>query len=232
MTTTLATVLLFACCVSALASSPAQPNLISNGGFEEGDGGPDGRQKGVGRDWETVCGGPHPEIYALDSKVKHSGKFSQRMGSRGFNYRWIKAGGYCYHIDGGREVQHPCPTELGLQAIAQTTRPGAVRPGKIYSCSVWVKMDGLTEKWEWFRLSVYWLDAKGQFIGEAREPESNRNNVGTHDWKPISLTAAAPPDAAFAKIYLQHHFTHGTVWYDDVCLHEVQAVSDRATARY
>ena len=31
-------------------------------------------------------------------------------------------------------------------------------------------------------------------------------NVGTHDWKKIELTAAAPANAAQAKVSLHHHF--------------------------
>lgn len=198
--------------IAASAACYGAPNLITNGGFEGPDGGISGKLAGVGASWETICGGPHPEIYALDCCVKHSGEHSQRMTCAGYNYK-----GYCFDLRDGAEVRHPVPTELGLQAIAQTTKPGAIQPGREYGCSVWVKIDGLTDPWEWFRLGVYWLDANGHFLGETREDrEADKLNYGTHDWKRVSLRATAPARAASAKVYLHHHFVHGTVWYDDV----------------
>lgn len=201
-------------------------NLIANGGFEDGGGGIDGRQAGVARFWETICGGPHPEIYALDSKIRRSGRFSQRMSSQGFNQRFTEDGAYCFHVEQGKEVRHPAGTQLGFQAIAQTTKEGAIRPGRTYDCSVWVKIDDLKESWEWFRLGIYWLDADRKFISEVREDhETSKRNYGTHDWKRIRVSAVAPANAAFAKVYLHHHFVHGTVWYDDVQLVEAQPQS-------
>lgn len=207
----------------SLCSHAAGVNLIANGGFERGDGGIDGKQPGVGKGWEAVCGGSHPEIYALDSHVKHSGRYSQRMSCEGYNYRYLPKGGYCYHTESGKEIRHKCPTELGLQAIAQTTRKGAIQPGATYECSAWVKIEGLTESWEWFRLGIYWLDADGKFLSETREDrEVSKNNYGTHDWKEIRIVARAPEKAAYAKVYLHHHFVHGTVWYDDISLIHVR----------
>ncbi len=215
----LAAALLLVC----LSSRSPCANLLTNGGFEAGDGGLDGTQPGIGRAWQGICGGPHPEIYALDTAIKHSGRYAQRMTCDGFNYRYTTDGGYCFHTRDGKEVKHPCPTELGLQAIAQTTRKGAIKPGGKYQCSAWVKIDGLIQSWEWFRLGIYWLDADGKFISESREDhETSKDNYGTHDWKQIRLTATAPPNAAFAKVYLHHHFVHGTVWYDDVSLLAIQ----------
>ncbi len=198
-------------------------NLIENGDFEQGDGGIDGKQLGVGKSWEVVCGGSHPEIYTLDSNVKHSGRYSQRMSCEEYNYRYLPESGYCYHTESGKEVRHKCPTELGLQAIAQTTRKGTIQPGATYECSAWVKIEGLNQSWEWFRLSIYWLDAEGKFLGETREGlESSKNNYGTHDWKLIRIVARAPEKVAYAKVYLHHHFVHGTVWYDDISLIRVR----------
>lgn len=196
-------------------------NLLVNGGFEGKDGGWNGRQKGVGAGWETICGGSHPEIFALDKRVRHSGKQAQRMTCAGYNYRWVEGGGYCFDLADGIERKHPAPTELGNQAIAQMTPAGAVLPGRKYLAKAWVKIEGLSEKWEWFRLGVYWLDASGRFISETREPESDKPNVGSHDWKLVGAASVAPPGASAAKVYLHHHFTHGTVWYDDVSLTDI-----------
>lgn len=196
-------------------------NLILDGGFENGDGGWNGKLPGVGRNWEVICGGPHPEVYSLDSTVKHSGQYSQRMGCENFNGRFTQNGVYCFHMQGGQEVKHPVPgLKLGNQAIAQATKTGTIKPGHTYTCSVCVKIDGLTAAWEWFRLGVYWLDANGKFISESRESNADKENTGTHDWKRIELSAVAPTNAAIAKVYLHHHFEHGIVWYDDVQLVE------------
>lgn len=198
-------------------------NLISNGGFENGDGGYTGKQFGVGKGWEVLCGGSHPEIYSLDSKVKHSGKYSQKMTSEGYHCRFEGEGCYCYSVENEQESIHPVRNiKLGNQAIAQVSKPGGIKPGRSYKASVWVKIDGLTQSWEWFRLGIYWLDSDHKFIGEVRESDENKKNYGSHDWKQISITAKAPEKAAYAKVYLHHHFEHGAVWYDDVELVEVK----------
>lgn len=214
--------LVLAVAAHCLGACGERPNLLFGGGFEGGDGSVCGKEKGIGRGWEAICGGPHPEIYALDSTVKHSGKYSQRMTCENYGYHRLEGGGYCYHTEDGREVRHPVDgVMLSLQAIAQTTRPGVIVPGREYSCGVWVKIDGLTSKWEWFRLCIYWLDADRKFISETREDEkSGKANYGTHDWRCVKLTAKAPERAAFAKVYLHHHFEHGVVWYDDAWLTE------------
>lgn len=206
-------------CATGSAGVPkgSRHNLLTNGGFEDSG----KRQNGVAAGWETLCGGPHPEIYALDTVVRHSGRQSQRMGSVGYNYRWVESGGYCFDKADGREHKHPVPLEIGNQALAQTTKPGAIKPGHTYKARVWVKIQGLTEKWEWFRLGIYWLDGNGQFISEVREPDADKPNVGSHDWKAVEAVGKAPERAAAAKVYLHHHFTHGTVWYDDVSLTDV-----------
>lgn len=212
--------------------SAAAPNLLLSGGFEEGDGGYNGLQPGVGVRWETVCGGAHPELYCLDSAVRHSGQFSQRMTCYGYNYRWTGDGGYCFSIARGAEVRHPAPTELGMQAIAQTTVAGAIVPGRRYRASVWARIQGLSEPWEWFRLCIYWLDAGGRFLSETREGDSSRANYGSHDWKQVFAEGQAPEGAAFAKVYLHHHFVHGTVWYDDAALTELAAPSQKKRAAH
>ncbi len=202
-----------------LAIPASCTNLLVNGGFEQGDGGYNGKLKGVGKGWETICGGSHPEIYCIDKKVKRTGKCSQKMSCKGYNVRFTPEGDYCFSIEDGKEVRHPMGLKLGLQAIAQRTPDGVIQPGKKYSCGVWVKIAGLTEPWEWFRLGLYWLDSEGKFISEVREDaETGKANYGTHDWKKIEITATAPQNAAYAKVYLHHHFEHGIVWYDDTWL--------------
>jgi hypothetical protein len=211
-----------ACCQTAPSAE-----LLVCGGFEHGDGGWDGSQPGVGIRWETVCGGEHSEIYCLDSAFKHSGFFSQRMTCEGFRYHWLEGGGYCYSVDGASEKKHPAPAELGMQAIAQTTAPGLIRPGRRYRASVWVRIEGLTETWEWFRLGIYWLDSAGGFLQETREPDTDRGNHGSHEWRQVVAEGDAPPGAAFAKVYLHHHFVHGTVWFDDASLTQLPAVQEK-----
>lgn len=199
---------------------PLPGNLLLNPSFEEeGAGGPGGDQTGVGRFWETVCGGPHPEIYSIDRTVAHSGRCSQRMSSDApYNYemRASLPERHCYHMEGGERRRHPVPTPLGNQAIAQCTPPGSVEPGRRYRASVWVKTRGLSEEWEWFRLSFYWLDAEGRFLGEVRQEKPEGPMPPTADWHLVDCEGVAPEGASCAKVYLHHHFVHGTVWFDDV----------------
>jgi hypothetical protein len=207
-------------------------NMVRNPGFEEaGWGGPKKDQRGVGLRWETVCGGPHPEIYSLDRAVAHSGRRSQTMACEGYNCDFGADPARCYHLDAmSRErILHPVSgIALGNQCIAQVVE-GEIEPGCEYQLSAWVKIEGLTAPWEWFRLGIYWLDSDGEFIGEAREPETDKPNYGTHDWKLLTARGVAPSGAARAKVYLHHHFEHGTVWYDDVCFADRELL--RASAR-
>ena len=193
------------------------PNLVVNGSFEEGEGAQGG---GVGAFWETVCGGPHAEIYSLDEEVRRAGDYSQRMDSDG--YRFDEGAAKCYHVDDtGRPVHHPIEgTRLGNQAIAQTLAPGAVFPGRIYRLSVYVRAEDVTEDWEWFRVGVYWLDARGEFISESRQSRE-QGWTGTHRWRKIEMDVQAPARADTAKIYLHHHFEHGTVWFDACTFQQV-----------
>ncbi len=137
--------------------------------------------------------------------------------SSGYNFRHQDGGGYCFQETGRGEVRHPVPTELGLQALCQTTRPGLVRAGCLYELSARVRIEGVQGRWEWFRLGICWLDAGGRFLSEARQPE-DPDGHGAHDWRLLRVVARAPEGAAFAKVYLHHHFVTGTVWFDDVRL--------------
>ncbi len=51
------------------------PNLLLNGGFEEGE----GAYPGVGLHWETNDAGAHPDNDALDTAVAYAGAASQRI---------------------------------------------------------------------------------------------------------------------------------------------------------
>jgi len=198
------------------------PELLRNGSFEEG-GGPGapepGREgamwvdrAGVAAHWETVCGGPHPEIYSLDQRVRKAGKRSQRMESA--SYLFDESAGACYHMDGGMRVHHPVEgVRLGSQALAQTLPRGSVFPGRVYRVTAYVRADGVTDEWGWFRVGVYWLDAEGEFISEARQPRE-MGWTGTHRWRRIEFDVQAPARVDTAKMYLHHHFERGTVWFD------------------
>lgn len=208
------------CLMAVPAQADCPGNLLSNPGFEGGDGGWNGLQEGVGKGWETICGGSHPEMFQLDPLVRHSGRFSQKMRSDGYHFHWLQEGSYCYEIQNGEELRHPHGVELAMQALAQTTEAGSIKGGETYRLSAWVRISGLPLSWEWFRLGIYWLDSERRFLSESRQPHDPQG-FGSHDWREISFEAQAPPSAAFAKVYLHHHFAHGIVWYDDICLERV-----------
>jgi len=191
-------------------------NMLRNPGFEGGD------QGGVGASWETICGGPHPEIYGVTDLASHSGRRSQRMSCEGYNCD--PAG--CFHYDPktGGKVFHPAPgVALRDQAVAQIVE-ATITPGEEYQLSAWVKIQRLMAHWEWFRLSIHWLDKEGKLIGESRESDEDKGNIDRHDWKLIAARGVAPNGAAKAKVWLHHHFEHGVVWYDNVCFAGVRDI--------
>jgi hypothetical protein len=202
-------------------------NMVKNASFEaKGFGGPNGDQVGVGFGWETVCGGAHPEIYDVTALSWHSGRRSQMMTSEGYNIDFVQDPPVCFELDkkSGEKIYHKVPgIKLGNQAIAQIIEQPVI-PGEEYQFSAWVKIQRLMAHWEWFRLSIYWLDKDGNFIGESRESEENKKNIDRHDWKLITCRGVAPAGAVKAKVYLHHHFEHGVVWYDDVCFARVKDI--------
>jgi len=205
----------------AATFTPEPGNLVANPSFEEpGWGGPSGDEVGVGSAWETVCGGPHPEVYSIDEAAFRSGLRSQRMRSDlPYNYDSYApvSGRFCYHLDDeGVAHKHPRATALGNQAISQSTSPGSVIPGRRYRAGAWVKTRGLAEDWEWLRLGFSWLDEGGSSLGEVRQDEPGTPLLPVSDWHLVTCEGVAPEGALASKVYLHHHFVHGTVWFDDV----------------
>jgi len=202
------------------AFTPEPGNMLENPSFEEpGRGGAEENQAGVGRAWETVCGGPHPEVYCIDETCAHSGLRSQKMRSDApYNYD-ISAplsGRFCYDVDeDGGAHRHPRVASLGGQAIAQATPRGSVAPGVRYRAGVWVKAKGLLDDWEWLRLGFCWLDAGGNVLAEVRQEKPARGVLPTAGWHLVTCEGVAPEGASSARVYLHHGFVNGTVWFDD-----------------
>lgn len=207
-------------------------NLVRNGAFEDSEGGgPGSNQRGIGRYWEVICGGEHPEIYSLDKEIYHSGGTSQRMSCEGYLIDW-STGENCYSLgENGERIFHPVGMRLGSQAVAQMTDVSSIEPGKIYELTAWVKSDGLHVSWQWLRLELYWMSNSGKVVRVVSQ--ENTGHEPTHDWKLIKIRAVAPEKPKTvsemkgwtppqrAKIYLHHHFEQGTIWFDNVCLVQV-----------
>lgn len=171
---------------SAMAS-----RFLKNPGFEEGGGGVDGANPGVGRYWQNTDGKSHPGWYEIDEQVAHSGKRSQRL----------------TYIPG---TSDPWGT------VWQFTPEGSITPGKRYKASVWCKTENITgasEKWGWLHLAIRWFGPGQKMLGE--EIKAERIEPINHDWTKAELSGTAPPGTSYIQMNLYLHTEAGTYWYDD-----------------
>jgi hypothetical protein len=101
-------------------------------------------------------------------------------------------------------------TSLQVPAFFISPPQAWVIPGKSYSLSAWAKGSAATGS---NRIAIAWFAADGRYLGEA-ESQSLRN--GTTHWTVLTVSATAPPGAAFVELHLKSEDNTGTVWYDDV----------------
>lgn len=98
----------------------AGPNLIQNGGFEEGSN--PACNNGYGKYWESLSG-CNLNDHMVTSASKHSGTWSQRLG--GPSHAW----------------------DAGL--VRQVTPYNSVQEGRTYQVSVWIKAQGIDNPGGW-----------------------------------------------------------------------------------
>lgn len=103
------------------------PNLIVNGGFEEGE---SAVYPGVGRGWETNDGQAHPEICSLDRTIRRSGRRSQKLAAHG---EWDRG------------------------AVRQVTPYGSVQPGHTYRVTAWIRAEEVENPAGWYLLGLWWF---------------------------------------------------------------------------
>ena len=160
---------------------PATANQLRNPGFDA-----EGRIEGVAKAWINTDGKVHPDFYALDRRIKHSGRASQRITF--------------------------APGARPNLTVWQITPLGSVYQGRLYRASVWCRTQGIKDKWGGLRLAVRFFSDKMQMLKEFRAPLDPPGSLG---WHKASLIARAPRGALRAQIVLYLHAESGTVWYDD-----------------
>jgi len=90
-------------------------------------------------------------------------------------------------------------------------------PGVGYYVSVWVKTDGVADG-DGAKLALDAVDAGGNWIGG-----SYANPINPGDWTYFRIPLyTAPANGAKANLTLYTQGTTGTVWFDDLTLHEVK----------
>lgn len=147
---------------SLLAASAAHalPNLIRNGGFEEGP----GAFTGVGKHWETNDGQPHPTINVLTPDTRHGGGFSQ----------WLKANSQ-WDLGTVRQVSPYNSVTAGksyrVQAWIKTANVG--NPAGWYVFGIW-----------WFQGDTYMSDSK------MPRPDSNNYDWRLITWTAVAPPGA------------------------------------------
>jgi len=128
-----------------------------------------------------------PAVLKWDKSVAHTGKASLRISDS------RHPTGKAWNENTGRWV---------------SASKKEISPGAKYTLSAWVKTRDVNGK-----ASVciaWWKDGKWH-------SESYAEGVsGTTDWKQISVTAKAPPQANSAMIYLNLGGSDGTAWFDDI----------------
>ncbi|MBC7286763.1 MAG: beta-galactosidase [Armatimonadetes bacterium] len=160
---------------------PATVNQLRNPGFER-----EGSTPGVAESWQNTDGQAHPDWYAIDTRVRHGGRASQRI-----------------------TFGHGARPDL---TVWQMTPAGSVYGGRTYAASVWCKAEGVRDNWGGLRLAVRFFAADGTMTQEFRAP---LDPSGTTGWHKVSVTADAPKSSIRAQVVLYLHAESGTVWYDD-----------------
>ncbi|GMU24655.1 MAG: hypothetical protein AMXMBFR13_47290 [Phycisphaerae bacterium] len=171
----------------------AGPNLIRNGGFEEGQ----GSFPGVGLHWETNDGFGHPEVNFLTTATKHSGAWSQYLKAHS---TWDL--GMLRQVSGYNTVTPGRSYEI--RAWVKTTN--------IVNCAGWYVFG----VW-WFNNDAVIGESKMPQPAGCNCPRSDGCN---HDWQEIVYAAVAPPGANRVAALLTRH-TDGDAWYDDVSITEI-----------
>ncbi len=188
-----------------------QGNMLANAGFEQG-----------ADSWETsVTGGGHAVFEENILKAfAHTGAGSLRI-------KDAAAAGPPY-------------------TASYTSERVPVVPGRQYTLGAFVKTRALAARNRvfengryntdeqhnsWARAGLLWTDADGAAISES--DSSGRTN--TCDWVPLEVTAAAPPNAAYARVVLKAESpdaagSTGSAWFDDVSLRRGYGVSGTVPA--
>ena len=170
------------------ASAVHAQNLLQNGRFEEG---PRPDCPNIANHWEAVEDGCVGFIQALDSTTKHSGVFSQRLGSS---------------------------TDTDLGWLRQVTDYNSVQEGKTYRLTAWIKST-VTDGWGWNLLYVQpFVDDIGG--AHMNMPQQDTPNFDWR-LIAMEYTIPVGSGINRIGVALTRHWQNGSAWYDDIVLAEV-----------
>src|SRR5919202_4889391 len=104
--------------------------------------------------------------------------------------------------DGGPDGE-PCVEVAGQEATytIAAAEPVPVQPGRRYVVTFWVSSAGHYARYYQRGPGVRWLAADGRALAEPALPARilpGRRDDFAHEWRPVTGTAAAPDEAAFA----------------------------------
>jgi len=167
----------------SLSVAAGDENLLSNPGFEA-----PGTEPGkLAAGWMT-----QGECVALDSQVKHSGKFSARIAIKDFE----SAGKWQFW----RSERIP-------------------KEASYYRLSGWLKAEDVENKdgvaWHRARVVLNFFNGKGERIDYSREVVAAN---GTFDWRKFEFDFSPPRGTAEFEILFIMQGSEGAVWLDDLSL--------------
>ena len=96
-----------------------------------------------------------------------------------------------------------------LSAWRALINTGALTPGEKLQATVWAKGTQATGS---NLVSIAWFNASNNYLSHAT---SSPLPAGTSTWTELGVDAMAPPEAAYAVLYLQSIGDTGSVWFDD-----------------
>ncbi len=103
-------------------------------------------------------------------------------------------------------------------AVWQVTGYESVLPGRVYAAEVWVKTRDLVPGGgAGASLHIQVTDSSARELATAEIP---LGRAGTTDWTPLTLVVAPQPEARRLWVSLKVDAVSGTVWFDDLFVHE------------
>ncbi|BCW97772.1 MAG: hypothetical protein KatS3mg024_0599 [Armatimonadota bacterium] len=103
-------------------------------------------------------------------------------------------------------------------SVWQVTGYESVLPGRVYAAEVWVKTrDLVLGKGAGASLHIQVTDSSARELATAEIP---LGRSGTVDWAPLTLVVSPQPQARRLWVSLRVDAQSGTVWFDDLFVHE------------
>jgi len=130
---------------------------------------------------------PNYGVFGHDHSTSHSGSWSAYIQASSFDAAHSQSPAWAVNI------------------------PQLIQPGRTYTATTWTK--AVNDDGSVF-VAIVWSDLTGHGLGYTLSSALSQGN--TPGWVQLSVSSAAPSNAAYAQIALISQNNDGTVWFDDV----------------